>query len=469
MDSSEGRGYAALGGYDGFRHVIEELPLCGMMRRRPFQTESVTPFTRATRPSSILLLAWLASLLQLLGTASIGISTGLELPSNDNIAEITSDVIVLDTENSPPSVSVPDEPSVYHGVSYMFSSYCTDSDLNDSIRLTWSWGDGGTSVTDHQSTGGAFTATCSHTYIFRGEYNLTVWIDDLTGLPGHNNSDWGFVHVNGSGHVPIIVSFDVDNEAPSTGKVVTFWATAIDYDSDICVLTFDFGDGTTSDTVQTEPNSTVYAGHAYEDLGYYLAFVTAFDGQWSDTMGPIDLIVNRASFDLNLVAGWNMVTVPLVNTWYMANNLSLAPMDVVCAWDPLSQTYDRNYYVGASPPGSNFPIEEGEGYWIYSGTAKTLTLEGDLPTGEQSYYIGVPASGGWALVGLTSLKTTWNASDIPMMYSVAGGIRVVASWDPRMQTYESYYPGVPTTDFRLVPGWAFWCWCTASGTLSYDP
>jgi len=57
----------------------------------------------------------------------------------------------------------------------------------------------------------------------------------------------------------------------------------------------------------------------------------------------------------------------------------------------------------------------------------------------------------------------------PSMVPPETGMRVVASYDPLTETYKSYYPGVPSTDFLLKPGEALWIWCSASGTLTYFP
>ncbi|MBN1677759.1 MAG: FG-GAP repeat protein [Candidatus Thermoplasmatota archaeon] len=173
-------------------------------------------------------------------------------------------------------------------------------------------------------------------------------------------------------------------------------------------------------------------------------------------------------FDLALVAGWNLVTVPLVNHGYMASTLGLAVGDVVAGWNPATQSYDRNFVVGISPPPLDFTINPSEGYWVYTGATRTLELYGETPTAPQTRSIVVPATGGFAIIGITSLDATLMASDVPGMYS-GGSITVVDSWNAAASTWWAYYPGLPFTDYPLTPGLAAFIWCTESGTFSYTP
>ena len=181
-------------------------------------------------------------------------------------------------------------------------------------------------------------------------------------------------------------------------------------------------------------------------------------------------IGEQVVFALALAEGWNLVSVPLIAHGYNANTLGLTPGDMVVGWNSSTQSYDRLYVVGLSPDSANFPIELSTGYWVYSGTDKILSLSGSAPAGRQCREIDVPATGGWVIIGLNTLNSTWRASMIPDMYS--GGdiipITTVVGFDPITGQYRAYFRGFPITDFTLVPGNGYWCWCTASGTLCYD-
>ncbi len=173
-------------------------------------------------------------------------------------------------------------------------------------------------------------------------------------------------------------------------------------------------------------------------------------------------------FILDLVTGWNFVSVPLVNHNYKASTLGLITGDTVTRWNPATMMY-QNHIVGV--PVNDFTIDPSNGYWINvpSGT-RTLTLVGDMPIATQSRTITVPSGGGWAIVGFASFNTSMHARDIPGMYSVAGSITTVASWNPVTKTYTSWLSVIPTiNNFALVPGHAYWTLCGASGTLTYTP
>ena len=174
------------------------------------------------------------------------------------------------------------------------------------------------------------------------------------------------------------------------------------------------------------------------------------------------------SFSLNLVAGWNFVAVPLVGYGYMASTLGLADGAMVAGWNSTRQVYDQTYIVGISEPTDDFAITASTGYWVWIEVAQTLQLHGSVPTTLQMKTFVVPSIGGWLAVGFESLNTTRHASDIIAMYSPAGAVEMIA--DYTASGYSVYFAFDPEyNDFLLVPGRAYWCWTTGSGTLSYMP
>ncbi len=174
-------------------------------------------------------------------------------------------------------------------------------------------------------------------------------------------------------------------------------------------------------------------------------------------------------FDLKLVKGWNLVSISLSGWNYKASTLGLRTGDVVYAWNSTSERYDKTYTVGMSPLFKDFFIDGGTGYWIFTNAPETLNLYGSLPAPGHQKQVNVPDGGGWAAVGFESLNSSRRASDIPTMYSVAGAVRVVTAYDATTGIYKQYSVGRPFGDFKLMPGWAYWIWCSVSGTLSYDP
>jgi hypothetical protein len=188
--------------------------------------------------------------------------------------------------------------------------------------------------------------------------------------------------------------------------------------------------------------------------------------EWPYVTIDITMTVPRVEFELNLVRGWNLISIPLVNDNLNASNIGLEDLSVVVSWNPLKKTYDKTFIVGVSPPTADFYFSDSSGYWIYVAVDQTLVLTGQAPTGVQTRVVEVPAGGGWVDIGLKSLKTTWKASMIPSMFS-GGSVVVVAMYDPITKTYKTYIPGFPPSDFYLIPGRGYEVYVTGSGIFSY--
>jgi hypothetical protein len=196
-------------------------------------------------------------------------------------------------------------------------------------------------------------------------------------------------------------------------------------------------------------------------------------GWQDDKAGTNDVYVSAGLipnlFDLALVGGWNFVSLFLGGWNYKASTLGLMKGDVVTGWNSSRGAFDKTYIVGISPPVADFAITDSTGYWVYVGVSETLSLNGTIPTSKQSKNVLGPVSGCWASVGFVSLNSTRRASDIPAMYSIPGGVTSVATYSPTTGKYTTYIVGIPSTDFKVVPGQAYWVWCVSSGVFSYNP
>jgi hypothetical protein len=171
-----------------------------------------------------------------------------------------------------------------------------------------------------------------------------------------------------------------------------------------------------------------------------------------------------SGFNLDLVAGWNFVTVPPVGYGYTASTLG-AIVDQVAKWDPVA-----GYIIWWSlfPTKNNFAIEGSTGYWVLATAPGTLTLLGDIPTTTQTRTITVPTGGAWVMMGFNSLRTDWTATSVVGMYT-GGTVQQVAKWNP-VAGYTIWWDMFPTkNNFALVPGQSYWILVTASGQLTYTP
>jgi hypothetical protein len=193
---------------------------------------------------------------------------------------------------------------------------------------------------------------------------------------------------------------------------------------------------------------------------------TAFPGLL-ETGAPMFVMNVVQSFTLNLVTGWNLVSLPLVGYGYKASTLGLNPGDVVAVWNPLTKSY-RSHIVGV--PVNDFLILPHKGYWVNVPTGvRALTIYGVVPNTVQTIVIEVPTGGGWVLIGFLGFKVR-HASDIPGMWNGTGNIWTVSKFNPATKSYTNWLSVIPTiNNFILVPGEAYWILAPGSGTLTYTP
>jgi len=247
----------------------------------------------------------------------------------------------------------------------------------------------------------------------------------------------------------------------ATGEVVVWDESREEWDPTLNVYAIWMGEFMDGWTYGDVLNVTAKKGAL---IGWNEAQITATD----NNLIEIDVTLDADVFIMNLVKGWNFVSLPLVGYGYKASTLGLNSGDIVSEWNSTTKSY-RSHIVGI--PVNDFAISPGTGYEIYvpSGT-RTLALYGIVPTASQSKTITAPAGGGWAAVGFVGFVTTRHASDIPAMYSVPGSITMVSTWNPITKTYTNWLAVIPSlNDFVLTPGLAYWAYASTSGTLAYDP
>jgi hypothetical protein len=184
----------------------------------------------------------------------------------------------------------------------------------------------------------------------------------------------------------------------------------------------------------------------------------------------IDVVLSppKVSFELSLVPGWNVISLPLIGTGAMASTLGLSYGDfVIGRFNTTTQVHDEFYAVGMSPAFKDFPLRPGLGYYVHVRAAEVLSITGWVPTTRQSIDIVVPPYGGWALLGFASLKPR-HASEVPGTLT-GGRADIVIGFTEAYQVYHSYVPVLPFTDFVIYPGHGFWVHLNASATWAYDP
>jgi hypothetical protein len=287
-----------------------------------------------------------------------------------------------------------------------------------------------------------------------GTYNYRVWGESGPATSdGKTDYDDYTITVSVPSNGPPTLT-PLSNRQVNAGASSPFSASATDPDGDGLRYTWSFGDGTA--LVVGNPVS-----HTYAKAGTYTYRVYVDDLHAHNVTSSAAASV---AFNLNLVAGWNLIGVPLVGYGYRASTLGLGPGDQVIAWDSATQTY-KPYISGL--PVNDFDIVPSSGYWIYTSSAKTLHLFGTVPT-TASATITVPAGGGWALLSLVGVNSVLHASDLSSRFT-GGTPTTVVMWNAAPQTYTTHITGLPMNNFALDPGMGFWVYFSGSGVLSYTP
>ena len=189
-----------------------------------------------------------------------------------------------------------------------------------------------------------------------------------------------------------------------------------------------------------------YKNQTYSMAGTYYYFIWANDTSDNanvSMMYHFEVVMSHVEVDFQLDAGWNLITIPVVNN-YTAKTLSanITGCELISWFDSVNQTY-RSYIVGG-PPGFNFQIKDGYGYFVVVNESSIFSMSG---VSISSVYI--PLYVGWNLIG-------WHHEYITTAGSLAGnisGCELISWFDGVNQTYRSYIVGGPPGfDFTITAG-----------------
>ncbi len=360
---------------------------------------------------------------------------------------VTTDGSVNVAPNHPPTIAVSDYSDV--PVHQVWTYEATANDAEDSLEFTWVWGDGDVDVT--------LVPTANHIYDNRGTYTLTVYADDLTGLPGHRVSDSALVHTyNPSPNkVPVITAFSVDDTTPSTQQYVLFSGSAYDQDGDALTFTVDFGDGFYVETIgyNNGETFTVEVEHAYVSDDAYTARLYVSDGlantsssgqvidvYWNDPPVlqpipdisgyvdvPVTVTIDVEDYDgddLTVTWVWNDGAVDVTHNVFTASHTYVAE------WNDVYRVY----------------VDDGEGHNV--SDAALLYIEEPLAEFVLDLEVG------WNLVSIPLVNHGYMASTLPL-----DTYEMVSRWDPATQTYDkNYIVGLSgsSADFDIEPNWGYW-------------
>lgn len=246
--------------------------------------------------------------------------------------------------NDPPTVIPQTNKNGTLNVAMTFSGAAFDPD-GDPMRFTWDFGDGSPMKVGQ---------TVSHTYTKADIYTYILYVDDLTGIPGHNVSlsatatvrfpislapGWNLVSL------PLLGDHRASTLGLGYGDVVVRWDPdpgyySLTYIHMISPLSMDFSIGLCEGFwIYTSVAKTIYVSGAAPE-------------------GPANIPI-----DVPSAGGWALVGVLQGSVLWAHDLLALYPaIAIVGRFNTATHLYEM-YLRGI--PMNDFPLEAGRAYWIY--------------------------------------------------------------------------------------------------------
>jgi len=254
----------------------------------------------------------------------------------------------------------------------------------------------------------------------------------ITGSAGNNTDRYPLMCPWGENPPIANFTYSIDD------KTVIFNAsTSYDRDSSIVKWSWDFGDG----NISYEQNPI----HQYASNGTYTVTLTVTDNNGLTDSKSVTITVGYISFTLDLVQGWNLITMSVENSSIInASDLVgiILGLELVSRFDPVTQMY-KTYIVGG-PSSFDFSIEDGTGYFVYVDTGSIASFSGTPISGAS-----VSIYDGWNMIG-------WYQQFNTTASSLAGnitGCSMVSRFDTASQSFKTYIVGGPSTfDFDISAG-----------------
>ena len=182
---------------------------------------------------------------------------------------------------------------------------------------------------------------------------------------------------------------------------------------------------------------------------------------WEFNTEPSESTPLTISYDIDLSAGWNLISLPLIpessDIDDIINSANLASgdvgnIDMVYHYNTSSGSWD---YWREQTGGTLQSIEDGNGYWVYTKTADVLTTHGS-----EAATAGYSLQSNWNMVGFTSVEEQDHDA---YLASIGEAYSVLYGWDAATDSW--YCPTMGQNGGKLKPGHGYWVYMSVPGTV----
>ncbi|UCE80618.1 MAG: hypothetical protein JSV94_05545 [Methanobacteriota archaeon] len=215
---------------------------------------------------------------------TVWVNDGYDAPGHNNSFTFATYSVV---GNSPPYALTVADTATNVDIWTSLSATARDADP-DTLQFTWEWDDGTFNVTEYDTSSNPNAVVIDdvwHMWDTPDTYSVTVWVDDLTGEPGHNISSTVEVVVSLDGDLPpSSIQLIADPDPAVQGQPVEIIVRAADGNGDALTITVEFGDGenyTDSTVGGTTGPQSILAVHTYVDVDTYTVTAHVDDGTFN--------------------------------------------------------------------------------------------------------------------------------------------------------------------------------------------
>ena len=269
-----------------------------------------------------------------------------------NTSQTTGIIITITVNHLPTILGQPTNRTGNVGVAVSVSVVAIDSDPGTVLKYTWDFGDGTVRV---------LPASTSHVYTTPGNRTFVVYVDDQSGIVGHNvssaprNAAIAFILNLQPGWNMVAVPFAGTHYKASTlgladGDMIAGWNPSLQTYDQVYMKGYD---------------PPEYDFQLNETKGYWV---------WASAVENIALYGIQASapfswaVDVPSGGGWVIVSLCSYDTYWKASNMTTiysgATVWIVANWSAPGQTYNA-FMPGFDPPEYDFAMRAGHSYWIW--------------------------------------------------------------------------------------------------------